>query len=66
MDASHWFGQCWSACKESALMWQAFKKNKEPYVKIKSKRNFTRIIIIKFMPNGRKNISVKYEIHPMI
>lgn len=23
-DASHWFGQCWSATKESALMWQAF------------------------------------------
>ena len=35
LDASHWFGQCWSACKESALMWQAFKKDKEPYVKIK-------------------------------
>ena len=24
LDASHWFGQCWSATKESALMWQAF------------------------------------------
>jgi len=35
LDASHWFGQCWSTCKESALMWQAFKKNKEPYVKIR-------------------------------
>lgn len=35
LDASHWFGQCWSACKESALMWQAFKKDEEPYVKIK-------------------------------
>ena len=35
LDASHWFGQCWSICKESAVMWQAFKKNKEPYVKIK-------------------------------
>ena len=34
LDASHWFGQCWSVCKESAVMWQAFKKNKEPYVKI--------------------------------
>ena len=35
LDASHWFGQCWSTCKESAIMWQAFKKDKEPYVKIK-------------------------------
>ncbi len=35
LNASHWFGQCWSICKESAIMWQAFKKDKEPYVKIK-------------------------------
>ena len=35
LDASHWFGQCWSICKESAIMWQAFKKDKETYVKIK-------------------------------
>lgn len=35
LDASHWFGQCWSTCTESAVMWRAFKKNKEPYVKIK-------------------------------
>lgn len=35
LDASHWFGQCWSICKESAIMWQTFKKDKEPYVKIK-------------------------------
>ena len=35
LDASHWFGQCWSLCKESAIMWQAFKKLNEPYVKIK-------------------------------
>lgn len=35
LDASHWFGQCWSICEESAIMWQAFKKNEEPYVKIK-------------------------------
>lgn len=35
LDASHWFGQCWSICKESAIMWQSFKKDKEPYVKIK-------------------------------
>lgn len=35
LDASHWFGQCWSLCKESAVMWQAFRKDKEPYVKIK-------------------------------
>lgn len=35
LDASHWFGQCWSICKESAIMWQSFKKDEEPYVKIK-------------------------------
>ena len=35
LDASHWFGQCWSLCKESAVMWQAFRKDEEPYVKIK-------------------------------
>lgn len=35
LDASHWFGQCWSTCKESAIMWQAFKKDESPYVKIK-------------------------------
>ena len=35
LDASHWFGQCWSLCEESAIMWQAFKKDKDPYVKIK-------------------------------
>ncbi len=35
LDASHWFGQCWSLCEESAIMWQAFKKQDEPYVKIK-------------------------------
>ena len=35
LDASHWFGQCWSLCEESAIMWQAFKKSPEPYVKIK-------------------------------
>lgn len=35
LDASHWFGQCWSLCEESAIMWQAFKKTQEPYVKIK-------------------------------
>ena len=35
LDASHWFGQCWSTCKESAIMWQAFKKDEAPYVKIK-------------------------------
>ncbi|MBP3286632.1 MAG: hypothetical protein J6M15_06815 [Prevotella sp.] len=35
LDASHWFGQSWSLCEESALMWQAFKKEKESYVKIK-------------------------------
>lgn len=34
LDASHWFGQCWSLCEESAIMWQAFKKSQEPYVKI--------------------------------
>lgn len=34
LDASHWFGQCWSLCKESIIMWQTFKKDKEPYVKI--------------------------------
>ncbi|MCR5043736.1 MAG: hypothetical protein K6A93_06350 [Bacteroidaceae bacterium] len=35
LDASHWFGQSWSLCVESAIMWQAFKKDKEPYVKIR-------------------------------
>ena len=35
LDASHWFGQSWSLCEESAIMWQTFKKDKEPYVKIK-------------------------------
>jgi len=35
LDTSHWFGQCWSLCEESAIMWQAFKKTQEPYVKIK-------------------------------
>ena len=35
LDATHWFGQCWSLCEESAIMWQAFKKKKSPYVKIK-------------------------------
>lgn len=35
LDVSHWFGQCWSKCEESAIMWQAFKKEKDPYVKIK-------------------------------
>ena len=35
LDASHWFGQSWSLCEESAIMWQAFKKDKQPYVKIK-------------------------------
>ena len=35
LDASHWFGQCWSICKESALLWQALKKDDAPYVKIK-------------------------------
>ena len=34
LDASHWFGQCWSFCQESAIMWQAFKKEEETYVKI--------------------------------
>ena len=24
LDASHWFGQCWSATEESSLMWQSF------------------------------------------
>lgn len=33
--ASKWFGQCWSLCGESAIMWQAFKKGNEPCVKIK-------------------------------
>lgn len=35
LDASHWFGQCWSTCRESAIMWQAFKKDESPHVKIK-------------------------------
>lgn len=35
LDASHWFGQSWSLCEESAIMWQTFKKDKEPHVKIK-------------------------------
>ena len=39
LDVSHWFGQCWSLCKESALMWQAFKKEAEPYVKIQVDAN---------------------------
>ena len=39
LDASHWFGQCWSLCKESAIMWQAFKKTNETYVKIKVDAN---------------------------
>lgn len=39
LDASHWFGQCWSLCEESVIMWQAFKKTKEPYVKIKIEAN---------------------------
>ncbi|SNU03462.1 hypothetical protein SAMN06298211_102100 [Prevotellaceae bacterium MN60] len=34
LDASYWFGQCWSLCAESAIMWQAFKKTKDPCVKI--------------------------------
>ncbi len=37
--ASKWFGQCWSLCKESAIMWQAFKKADAPYVKIKVESN---------------------------
>ena len=37
--ASKWFGQCWSLCKESAIMWQAFRKGDEPYVKIKVDAN---------------------------
>ena len=39
LSASHWFGQCWSLCEESAIMWQAFKKTNEPYVKIKTDAN---------------------------
>lgn len=35
LDASHWFGQCWSICEESAIMWQAFQNHKESFVKIK-------------------------------
>ena len=35
LDASHWFGQCWSLCEESITMWQSFKKSEEPFVKIK-------------------------------
>ena len=37
--ASKWFGQCWSLCEESAIMWQAFKKTDDPYVKIKVEPN---------------------------
>lgn len=39
LDASHWFGQCWSLCEESVIMWQTFKKRQEPYVKIKVEAN---------------------------
>ena len=35
LDASHWFGQCWSLCEENPILWQTFKRDKEPYVKIK-------------------------------
>lgn len=35
LDASHWFGQCWSVCKESPILWQTFKKDDAPSVKIK-------------------------------
>lgn len=35
LDASHWFGQCWSACEESPILWQTFKKDDDPYVKIR-------------------------------
>lgn len=39
LDASHWFGQSWSTCQENLIMWQSFKKDKEPYVKIKTDVN---------------------------
>ncbi|MBQ8466509.1 MAG: hypothetical protein IJ546_02290 [Prevotella sp.] len=36
LDVSHWYGQCWSMCEESALMWQAFAPqiDNRRYVKI--------------------------------
>ena len=46
LDASHWFGQCWSLCDESAIMWQAFKKEAEPYVKIMVEaQNLTKLLV---------------------
>lgn len=68
LDASHWFGQCWSACKESALMWQAFKKDKEPYVKIKidasslvkglvKENNSLRIAVLEYIRYFKPNIN---------
>ncbi len=41
LDGSHWFGQCWSFCEESALMWQSFAKpdSATRYVKIKTTAN---------------------------
>ena len=35
LTAQYWFGQSWSLCEESIIMWQAFKRSDEPYVKIK-------------------------------
>lgn len=68
LDASHWFGQCWSLCEESAIMWQAFKKTQEPYVKIKihasglikeikSKNGGLRIFILSYVKYFKPNKS---------
>ena len=68
LDASHWFGQCWSLCEESAIMWQAFKKSQEPYVKIKihafdlvrelkSKDDGLRISVLGYVRDFNPNIS---------
>ena len=39
LTAQYWFGQSWSLCEESIIMWQAFKRSDEPYVKIKVESN---------------------------
>lgn len=42
LDTSHWFGQCWSLCEESALMWQSFApraKSPDTCKEIKECRN---------------------------
>ena len=52
LDASHWFGQSWSLCKESALMWQAYA----PQIKKDDKDNIRYVKIMVRSFNLIKNL----------